>query len=101
MDVLKDIGLLGISIIVGVVGWLLKQKDQAQEKEIDLLWKKHDEDATALSTLKERVDREYYAKSELDTKMNAIRTEVHDGFRKIEDKIDKLIDSMIACHKKP
>ena len=96
-SILKDIGFFAFTTIIAVVGWFLKQKDDAQAKQISSLWEKHDEDVRMLGSLKERVDREYYAKAELDTRINGLKMEVHDGFRKVEDKIDKLIDAMMVC----
>jgi hypothetical protein len=99
MDIIKELGFVGLSVVIGVVGWFLRQKDAAQEKQLSLLWTKHDEDVKALGTLKERVDREYYAKAELDARMNQIRGEVHDGFRKLEEKFDKMTNALLACNK--
>lgn len=86
-------GILGL---VSIVMWFLREKDEAQAKQIALLFLKHDQDADALADLKERIAREHYVKGELDTRFQRLEDAFTHGFTELGAKIDKLSDAMMA-----
>lgn len=95
MDSLKEASAAGIMLMVGIIGWFLRQKDEAQAKQISALWLKHDEDAAALADLKERIAREHYVKAELDARFQRLEDAFRDGFNELGQKLDKLTDVML------
>lgn len=88
------IGLL--TLLLGIIGWFLRQKDEAQAKQIGMLFSKHDDDAKALAELKERIAREHYVKAELDARFQKLEDAFRDGFHELGAKIDRLADSMTS-----
>lgn len=97
MESLKDIAAAGIFMLLGIVGWFLRAKDSAQEKQISALWEKHDEDVRSLQELRERIAREHYVKAELDMRFQRLEDAFRDGFRDMGDKLDK-ISSLLLDH---
>ena len=96
MDI-KDMAAAGIAMLLGVVGWFLRSKDEAQAKQISALWEKHDEDVRSLQELRERIAREHYVKAELDMRFQRLEDAFRDGFRDMGDKLDK-ISSLLLDH---
>jgi hypothetical protein len=96
MDMLKDLGLAGILGMIGVIGWFLRQKDEAQAKQITMLWSKHDEDAKALADLKLEIAKEHYIKSELDARFTHLEVAFKAGFDHLGAKFDRLTDILVA-----
>lgn len=96
MDVLKDLGIAGVMLMIGVIGFFLRQKDEAQAKQITALWSKHDEDAKALSELKERIAREHYVKAELDSRFSRLEDAIKDMSSELGAKMDRLTDTLIS-----
>lgn len=86
----------GLGIIVAVVGYFLRQKDEAQAKQIATLWIKHDEDAEKLQNLELRIASEHYVKRELDGKFDRLDASIRDGLEGLGKKFDKLSDAMMA-----
>lgn len=66
-------------LLFSIIGALLSRKDSAQGQQIDMLFKKHDEDELALQNFKIEVAKEHYSKDELNHRF---------------DKIDRTMDSM-------
>ncbi len=99
MELIKDIGIPALFLLMSIIGYFLKQKDEQQEKQISARWAKHDEDVKMLAALKERVDRDYYAKTEADTKFQAMREEMRESFHKLEAKMDNLIQAVLQCNR--
>jgi hypothetical protein len=95
MDVLKELGFAGVMIMVGLIGFFLRQKDEAQGKQITTLWAKHDEDAKALSELKERIAREHYMKHELDSRFERLENAFREGMTEVGSKIDHLTQVLV------
>lgn len=81
--------------MIAIIGWFLRQKDEAQAKQISTLWIKHDEDAAALSDLKERIAREHYVKAELDARFQRLEDAFRAGFNELGGKLDKLTNVMV------
>ena len=92
---LKDLWALIIGGLVAVISWALKQKDEAQGRQITALWTKHDEDAKALAELKERIAREHYLKHELDSRFESLELSFREGMRDLGGKMDKLTETLI------
>lgn len=101
MDVLKEFGTAGVMLLLGIIGFFLRQKDEAQGKQISALWLKHDEDAAALADLKERIPREHYVKTELDARFQRLEDAFQRGFQELGSKIDKLSEVLIQHLSKP
>ena len=95
MDFVKEAGFAGVMLMVGIIGFFLRQKDEAQAKQISTLWAKHDEDAMALSELKERIAREHYVKAELDARFQRLEDAFRTGFNELGGKLDKLTDVVV------
>lgn len=95
MDVLKEFGTAGVMLLLGIIGFFLRQKDKAQGKQITALWTKHDEDAAALADLKERIAREHYVKTELDARFQRLEDAFQRGFQELGSKIDKLSEVLV------
>lgn len=95
MDVLKEFGTAGVMLLLGIIGFFLRQKDEAQGKQITALWTKHDEDAAALVDLKERIAREHYVKTELDARFQRLEDAFQRGFQELGSKIDKLSEVLL------
>ena len=80
------------SAVLGIIGWLLAQKDQAQQREIqelreefrkseaddkrehERLWEKHEADARELHLLTVQVANDHYKKGEMDSKFAKLET---------------------------
>jgi hypothetical protein len=78
MEILTAAGAL--SILIAIVGWLLANKDAKQAQEIALLFKKHDEDAAALASLRIEIAKEHYLKHELDSRFQQLDATFREGF---------------------
>ncbi len=101
-----------IGIVVGVVGWLLKNKDAAQEKQIsDLekrtseecdklrgliktLFDKHDQDVQRLVEVELSIAQKHYQKTELDGRFERLEAAFRDGFANIGSKLDRLSEAL-------
>jgi hypothetical protein len=79
-----------ILCLVGVVGYLLRQKDVEQAKSIALLFKKHDDDVTRLNDFELRIAQNHYIKPELDTKFNKLETTIKESMDSLGSKFDEL-----------
>ena len=89
MTVEAIIALIAASV-VGAIGWLLSNKDAAQERQISALWAKHDEDAAKLVELQRQVDKDYYVKQELDTKFDRLEAAFTNGMNKLSTQIEQM-----------
>lgn len=96
MDSLKELGIAGVALLIGIIGFFLRQKDEQQGKQITTLWTKHDEDAKALAELKERIAREHYLKHELDARFESLERSFRDGMNSLGNKMDKLTDTLLS-----
>lgn len=93
MDYFKDAGVL---LLISIIGFFLRQKDEAQGKQISALWVKHDEDAKALTDLRERIAREHYVKAELDTRFSRLEDAIKDMSNELGGKMDRLTETLIS-----
>ncbi len=85
-----------ISLVVAVIGWLLRQKDAQQQESLKVLFTKHDQDAKDLQELRLIVAREYYGKGELDQKLIELKNTFKDGFDMMGKKFDRLSDTLMS-----
>lgn len=85
---------LGLTALVVVVWYLLRQKDTTQSEQIKLLFEKHDHDAKALEDLRLEIARSHYERPELDKKFDKLEENFRQGFFKIEAKLDSFLAEM-------
>lgn len=86
---------LVLGILIGIIGYFLRQKDEAQEKQINLLFNKHDEDAQKLEDLKYQIAANHYQKVELDARFDKLDTTFREVGARLEKKLDSLQDSLV------
>jgi hypothetical protein len=82
--------------LVGVVGYLLRQKDVEQAKSISMLFHKHDEDAERLNRFELRIAQEHYVKPELDSRFEKLETTIKEAMNGLGIKFDELSKLLIA-----
>jgi hypothetical protein len=78
-----------------VLWYLLRQKDVAQQKSIDLLFKKHDDDSADLQGLKLKIAKTHYDKPELDQKFDRLETAIQEGMRDLGARFDRLSEILV------
>lgn len=94
-----------IMLLIGIVGWFLRNKDEQQgremaamrdhyDKQVAALWLKHDDDAKRLEDTIRIMDREHYTKSELDTRFDKLEQTVVREISNVSAKLDKLSDAV-------
>lgn len=92
--------------LLAIIGYFLKQKDAQQqaehdalkadyEKQIALLWQKHDQDAKDLSDLRLHIASQHYVKTELDSRFDKMELAFQHGFQDIGTKLDRLNDILV------
>jgi chromosome segregation ATPase len=82
-----------LTLLLGLIAYFLRQKDMEQQKQLTILFQKHDEDAKALADLREKIAREHYVKEELDRRFS----ELGDKMDRLADKIDGLVAAIMHC----
>ena len=70
---------MALSVIVAVMGWVVKEKF-AEIQRLGIL----------LNRTREEVARDHITRAEVKADLEAIRDHFDDGFRRLEAKIDKL-----------
>lgn len=90
-----EIGLFVVGLVFSVIGWLLKNKDDAQAHQISLLFVKHDADAQALQDLRVQLAREHYQKNELDARFDKLEAAFKAGFNDLGSKFDRLSEALL------
>ena len=93
-----EVGLAIATAFFGILGYLLQQKDAKQQKDIELLWAKHDLDAKELELLKLQIASQHYVKSELDSKFDRMEETFKEGFKSLGMKVDHLTTTLITQH---
>jgi len=84
------------TVIIPLLWYLLKQKDDKQQKQVDILFTKHDEDAKALTDLKLKIAERHYEKNELDYKFDKLELTIKNSFDSLGIKFDKLSDVLVS-----
>ena len=97
---LLEIVLAVLGGLFSIIGFLLHQKDAAQERSIELLFKKHDSDVVALQELKERIAGKHYERGELDVKFDRLESALRQGMDDLGTKFDHLSSTLIDLLKK-
>lgn len=82
------------SASVCVLWYLLRQKDLAQQRSIDLLWEKHDADADALRRLELQVAGEHYKRNELDARFERLENTFREEMRGLGKKFDAVATAL-------
>ena len=90
-----EIGLAALGGAFTVIWWLLRKKDDAQEKKIDLLFEKHDLDASKLEELRLQIAEKHYIKPELDSKFDRLEASIKSGMTELGGKFDALSKILI------
>ena len=72
---------MALSVIVAVMGWVVKEKF-AEIQRLGIL----------LNRTREEVARDHITRAEVKADLQAIRDHFDDGFRRLEAKIDKLTE---------
>ena len=72
---------MALSVIVAVMGWVVKEKF-AEINRLGIL----------LNRTREEVARDHITRAEVKADLQAIRDHFDDGFRRLEAKIDKLAE---------
>ena len=114
---MHDYLLAALGCLFTVLWYLLRQKDDNQERKINenaatskkelldlesqiqtsvaLLFKKHDEDEKALNSFELQIARTHYIKDELDVKFNKLELSFKESFKEVQIKLDKVIDILV------
>lgn len=83
-----------------VLWYLLQQKDAKQQKDIELLWEKHDDDVKQLQALQLHIASQHYIKAELDQKFDRMDATMRTGFEALGGKVDKLAETLLNHFRK-
>lgn len=85
------VGLFVVSVVVGLISWLLANKDAAQEKalaaqaaQIKDLYDKHEADASRLVDLELQLAKNHYPKSEVIELLNNFKSYLNERFNQLE-----------------
>lgn len=84
------------TVLIGLVGWLLSNKDTKQAQEIDILFKKHDEDAAALAALRIEIAKEHYLKHELDDRFRSLEQAIKESSATLGSQFDNLAKTLVS-----
>ena len=94
---------LGITCLVGLIGYLLKAKDTSQEKLIDDqakliadLYAKHNADVQRLHDLELQIAQNHYPKNELNLLLGEIRDTFKLGFNDMATKLETLNNNFFS-----
>ena len=90
-----EIGMWIFGAVGTVLWYLLRQKDAKQQKDIELLWTKHDEDAQRLTDLSLEIAKKHYERPELDGKFDRLEASIRDGLKDLGAKFDRLAEALI------
>jgi hypothetical protein len=103
---IEVVGWLASGLLT-VLCYLLKQKDDKQQKALDtleakhladtnLLFKKHDDDAAALQELRVQIAEGHYKKGELDTRFDKLEGTIKISFDSLGSKFDRMSEALMS-----
>lgn len=88
--------VLLVTTLGGLVWFFLRKKDSDQEKQIALLFQKHDEDVERLRVLELKIAIEHYRKSDLDPKFEKLESAIKEMSAMLGAKFDALSSALLA-----
>jgi len=90
IELFRDFGFYAITGLFGVIFWFIRERMSFLDKQIALLFIKHDDDVDRLVQLEQRISREHYVKGELDNRFQRLEDAFSKGFNDLGNKLDKL-----------
>jgi hypothetical protein len=87
---LADLALAAIGLLISVLAYLLKRKDEEQAVLIKDLYDKHHADADRLHQVELKIAADHYVKAELDHKFDKVERALIQGFESLGNKFDAL-----------
>lgn len=85
-----------ITGLLAVVGYFLRQKDELLERQIQLLFAKHDSDAEELAKFKLQLASTTYSKHELDARFDKLIDTIREMGKDLGSKVDSLQSSLMT-----
>ena len=79
-----------VGVLLGIIGYLLKKKDDEQGEFIKDLYLKHEDDMKALQSLSIKLAERHYEKPELDALFKLTRDTMKEGFGELKSSIERL-----------
>lgn len=95
VNLVLSIAAFLIISLISIVMFFLRKKDADQEKQINLLFKKHDEDAAALMELKIKLASTTYERQELDSRFHDLGSTFREVGKSLEVKFDELQKTLL------
>lgn len=92
---ITELVMAAVGVVVAVIGYLLARKDAHQEKQIEALWEKHDQDAARLQDVELDIAKRHYVKDELDARFGQLDSSIRTGLDTLGAKFDKLTEALI------
>lgn len=89
-DVLLGLAGAIISAAFSIILYFLKEKDRLQQRQITLLFEKHDADAKLLDALKLEIAHDYHDKRDIEKIMTANKTYLDEKFGSLERLIEQV-----------
>ena len=83
-EIIAPIAAVILAAFIGIVRHQLNQKDEAQARQIEMLFKKHDDDAERLQMLELNVAGHHYQKDEVDRLFDKFKGYLDERFSHIE-----------------
>lgn len=82
--------------VVAVLWYLLKQKDNKQQEELNSLKSKHEDNVKMLQELRLHVAEGHYKKAELDSKFDKLDKTISTSFDLLGKKFDNLSEILVG-----
>jgi hypothetical protein len=90
-----ELVMFAFGIVVSVLFWMLRTRDEARARAIRVLFEKHDSDVERLQELKLMIAGKHYERGELDVKFERLEDTFKEGFNGLGDRFDKLSAALI------
>lgn len=95
-EVLVYIVTGAVAIVIGLVWYLLREKDRKQGELIEKLFTLRDADSKELVALKIQIAENHYKKDELDAKFDKMEATNREEFGKLNGKMDLIIQTLMG-----